>query len=730
MTVQADPLIARTLSDLKRRKVFRVAGAYGVVAWLLIEVTSVVLPALRLPEWTVTAVVICALAGFPVTLLLAWLFDLTSEGVVRTRPVAEGAAEVRRVARRGIDFVVIGVLLVIIAYLLFHQGSSMSRPMIGQSIAVLPFVDLSESGDNEYFSDGISEELLNSLVGIEGLRVAARTSSFAFKGRQEDVRVIGEKLNVGTVLEGSVRRAGDQVRIAAQLVDVRDGFPIWSETYSRRLDDIFAIQGEIARSIAEALKLELTGQRSAGQQGGPTGSIEAYDLYLLGRHHWHRRTPESLRRALDMFQQAVERDPEFALAHTGMADTYLLLDGYGDLSTEEAVAWAEPSVTRALALDADLAEAHASLGLLRLNQGDGVSAERALRRAIELNPNSSMAHMWLGLVLDGTTGPLDSTEEFRRAYQLDPLHPVVNQNLVRAYASVGRLEDAQQLLLAMTETDPVNPAVFPGLARLNRSYGRLDQAVQWALRGTREPSPAGSQLELALALLELGDMQRAEEVLDTAERNTPGKIDVAWARVQLYLAAGQIDELGYLGDSLVDDDASGKHEAAIRVLKGLAAILSGDPRRGVDDLQVGLEKVEGYGMDMPDGIGWRLVLAYGYGLLGKEALARESLTMALERTREARLSGWAIPRLAAWEAVALNMAGRSREAYDSLDAAVASGWRGYGTIRYFPPAADLFAAPGAQVAVAQVKGDLARMAANIAGLDAGQAKTSGRIPGG
>ncbi|MGD9292335.1 MAG: FlgO family outer membrane protein, partial [Gammaproteobacteria bacterium] len=259
MNSSKESVLSPMVRDLKRRKVFRVIAAYGVIAWLLIEVSSVVLPALRAPDWTVTAVVVAAMAGFPITLLLAWVFDLTPRGVVRTAPAPERASEVHKVARVGIDLIVIGVLLAIIAYLVAQQGIFGPQGAGQQSIAVLPFVDVSEAGDNEYFSDGISEELLNSLVGIDGLRVAARTSSFAFKGRQEDVRAIGEKLNVQTVLEGSVRRAGDQVRITANLIDVNDGFPIWSATYNRRLDDIFAIQDEIARSIVEALRLELVG---------------------------------------------------------------------------------------------------------------------------------------------------------------------------------------------------------------------------------------------------------------------------------------------------------------------------------------------------------------------------------------------------------------------------------------------------------------------------------------
>jgi len=338
------------VDDLRRRKVFRVAAGYAIVAWVAVEVSSVVVPALRLPEWVITAIVVAALAGFPITVLLAWIFDLSSGGVVRTRPSGAGHPAALRVAaqRGGVVLVVAGVMAGS-GYLAWEAGL-LAGPGKEQSIAVLPFVDLSEGHDSEYFSDGIAEELLNSLVGMDGLRVAARTSSFAFKGRQEDVREIGRQLNVRTVLEGSVRRSGNRVRITAQLIDVDNGFHLWSSTYDRELDDIFRIQDEIAHNIAGALKLELIGDTVPAMAGRDV-DIRAYDLYLLGRHHWHQRTEESLDRALELFQEAAGLDPEFALAHTGIADAWLLLAGYGDVDPDEAARRAETAVARALALE-------------------------------------------------------------------------------------------------------------------------------------------------------------------------------------------------------------------------------------------------------------------------------------------------------------------------------------------------------------------------------------------
>lgn len=714
-----DTLIGRALADLRRRKVFRVAAGYAVVAWLVIEVASVLIPALRLPEWLMSALVITGLAGFPVTLLLAWLFDLTPEGVVRTRPVADGASEVHRVARRGIDFVVIGVLLAIIAYLVVGQGLPAQLGGRGQSIAVLPFVDLSEGGDNEYFSDGISEELLNSLVGIDGLRVAARTSSFAFKGRNEDIRRIGEQLNVRTVLEGSVRRAGDQVRITAQLINVDDGFQIWSDTYERRLDDIFAIQDEIARSIVDALKLKLVGEHRRPTVAAATADIRAYDLYLLGRHHWHERSEESLERALELFQQAIDIDPDFALAYTGVADTYLLLDGYGDLTTEDAMSRAEPAVARALSLDGSLAEAYASLGLLRLNQDDLTAAELALRSAINLNPNYSMAHMWLGLVLDRVNGPLLAREAYRNARRLDPLHPVINRNLANAYVSTGQPDAAERILEALIDAAPSEPAVFFMMSRMHRLYGRLDESARWAWWGSVHDEDGINHLALALALTALGDFERAARYLDEADRRMPGKLDTAAARMGLYVAEGRYEELLALSSALERDGESGDEKAWLGglVLGGMAESLAGDAQAGAERLERALDAAERMGVDPDDRLGLHALLAYVRRELGQAREAEAVVENALALVAQSREAGWSEPQINAWHAVLLHMQGDLDGAREAFRAAVDSGWRDYFVHARFPPVRELFADPELGSTIGFLREEIGRMADAVADLE-------------
>jgi len=365
--------------ELKRRNVARAGVAYAIVAWLLVEIASTVLPTFGTPEWVLKAFTFLVFLGLPLVLLFAWAFELTPEGLKRTEDVPVDSSITPSTGRK-LDFVIIGVLAVAVVFLaITHDwGDQESGPEqiavsgdVQQSIAVLPFANMSSDKENEYFSDGLSETLLHMLAQIKDLRVAARTSSFQFKGYTGDVADIGKQLKVATVLEGSVRKAGDTVRVTAQLINVDDGYHLWSGTYDRKLEDIFAIQDEIASQVVEALKVTLLEEEVERLAQPATVNVDAYNLYLLGRHFFHQRTEETLLQAKDYFQDAIEADPDYALAHTGLADTYMLLEDspstYGRLSRREVRGKAGAAVERALALDSQLAEAHASKGLLFLN---------------------------------------------------------------------------------------------------------------------------------------------------------------------------------------------------------------------------------------------------------------------------------------------------------------------------------------------------------------------------
>jgi adenylate cyclase len=425
-------------AEMKRRRVGKVAIAYGAVAWAVTEASSVVLPALRVPEWAMTLIVVFLLIGFPIAMVLAWIFDVSPDGIQRTEPLPEMSGPSMRLRLRAAYGIAVLVAMAGLGYLLYERG--LGRAHAGEphsSIAVLPFTNLSGDASKDYFSDGMSEELLNLLARVPGLQVAARTSAFAYKGRNVDIREVGKELGVETVLEGSVRQVGDQVRITAQLIDAESGFHLWSETYDRRMKDIFAVQDEIAQAIVDRLKIQLAPeeQQLAQREKAPTQNLEAYELYLQARAIWKRRGEENLRRAVELYQQALSRDPSFARAHAGLASAYVVLPGYTQEADDEEqyLRMAEQSARQALALDPKIGEAHAVLAQINSSRGNLLDAESGFFFAISLEPNEPTPHHWYSILLQ-KVGRLDAAlAQARRAYELDPDSPILALNLANTY---------------------------------------------------------------------------------------------------------------------------------------------------------------------------------------------------------------------------------------------------------------------------------------------------------
>jgi serine/threonine-protein kinase len=331
-----------------------------------------------------------------------------------------------------------------------HDGEDQA----GESIAVLPFVNMSSDEENEYFSDGMTEELIHALTKVDGLRVASRTSAFAFKGKDADAREIGRKLNVTTLLEGSVRKAGNKLRVAAQLIKVADGYHIWSETFERDLKDVFAVQDDIANRIVETLKLTLLGERKS-LVVPPTVNVEAYNDYLRGRFHWNKRSEEALQRGIGCFGDAVRVDPHFALAYVGLADSYIVLGGYGYLPTRDAYTRAKAEAIKALEIDEDLAEAHTSLAYVRtFYDWDWAAADKAFRRAIELNPHYPTARQWYGQYLASLGRFDEAVATLRRALQLDPLSLPICASMGRALYYARRFDEAISQCRSALEMEP------------------------------------------------------------------------------------------------------------------------------------------------------------------------------------------------------------------------------------------------------------------------------------
>jgi len=434
------------LAEIKRRRVGKVAIAYGAVAWAVTEAASVVLPALYVPEWAMTFLVIFLLVGFPIAMVLAWVFDVSSDGIQRTEPLPGAPSQMRFRTRAAFGAAVL-VAMTGLGYLLYERGLGRAEAAGSHSsIAVLPFTNLSGDASKDYFSDGMSEELLNLLARVPGLQVAARTSAFAYKGRNVDIREVGRELGVETVLEGSVRQSGDQVRITAQLIDTESGFHIWSETYDRRMADIFAVQDEIATAIVDKLKIELAPkeQQLAQRETAPTQNVEAYEFYLQARAIWKRRGEDNLKRAIELYQSALARDPGFARAHAALASAYVVLPGYtaADGDEEQYLQMAEQSARQALALDPKIGEAHAVLAQINAERGNLLDAESGFFFAISLEPNEPTPHQWYSILLQ-KVGRLDAAlEQARRAYELDPSAPVLALNLANIYLMRGEDEQA------------------------------------------------------------------------------------------------------------------------------------------------------------------------------------------------------------------------------------------------------------------------------------------------
>jgi serine/threonine-protein kinase len=362
------------------------------------------------------------------------------------------------------------------------------------ALAVLPFVNMSADPENEFFSDGMTEELINALTRVDGLRVASRTSAFAFKGRDLDVREIGQRLNVTAVLEGSVRRAGNRLRVTAQLINAADGYHLWSDTYDRQLADVFEVQDELSRSIVGTLRPRLSGGRAAASAAtisGPlvvpaTTSLEAYTAYLRGRFYWNMRTLDGYRKGIDCFESALARDPDFALPYTGIADCWAMLgfDYFGGVPAAEGMPRARAAARRALELDETLAEAHSPLGVTSmLYDWDWTEAERRFRRALELKPDYVPALLWYSLFLTVMSRHDESLAHIRRAAEIEPLAMIVHQGVARSLHYAGRDEEAVEHCLRLLEMDPGFVTAYETIVRPLCVLGRVAEAEAYAREG-------------------------------------------------------------------------------------------------------------------------------------------------------------------------------------------------------------------------------------------------------
>src|SRR5207253_1255407 len=418
-------------AELKRRNVYKVAVAYAVVAWLLVQIATQVFPFFEIPNWAVRLVVLVLIAGFPVALVCSWAFEITREGIVRESEIESGKSITHHTGRKIVALTI--VLAVVATGLLIFQfvrprsTSPSAATISNKSIAVLPFDNLSGDPQNAYFSEGVQDEILTRLAKIAELKVISRTSTQRFKSAPNDLRQIAQQLGVENILEGSVQKANDQVRVNVQLINALTDAHLWADTYDRKLTDIFAVETEIAKAIADTLQAKLTGSEQHVIAARPTESTEAHELYLKGRYFWNKRTGNDLKKSIDYFQQAIAVDPNYALAYAGVADAYVWLPGYTAGTPRDCYPKAKAAATKALELDDTLAEAHTTLALaIWLYDFDSAQAIREFQRAIELNPNYAIAHQQYGNNTLAALGRFDDAiVEGKRAVELDPLSLVI-----------------------------------------------------------------------------------------------------------------------------------------------------------------------------------------------------------------------------------------------------------------------------------------------------------------
>jgi len=483
------------VSELKRRNVIRVAIAYAVVAWLLIEISATTFPMLRLPEWTATFVTVLMIIGFPLALIFAWAYELTPEGVKRDTGVGAASPPQPRAAK---------------------SGTALSSDL--KSIAVLPFENMSREEANEPFTIGLHDDLLTHISKIRSIKTISRTSVSQYRGTTKTIPQIAEQLGVRTVLEGGVQRAGDRVRINAQLIDARTDEHLWAESYDRQLTvaDIFAIQSEIATAIAEALKATLSPEEHERLETAPTENLAAYDAYLLGRQRMTKRTSIALAEAVDYFQQAIEIDPDFALAYVGLAESYELQGDYSGIAQDEMFAKAEIAIGKALELDDRLGEAHASLGRIKTFTGDFEGAEPAFQRALKLNSNYATAHDWYAILL-GRSGRLpEALAQIKRGLKLDPLSGIINHDMGCILSALGRFDESLAQFEKVIEIDPAFPTAYWHIGQLySAAFGRLDKAVVWHRKGIYlDPGNPEIPASLSMVYLDVGDDVKAKYWVD------------------------------------------------------------------------------------------------------------------------------------------------------------------------------------------------------------------------
>lgn len=590
--MQATGWLQNLYEELKRRRVIRVATLYVVALWPLIQIADILSPALGLPDSSMRFLLFIFIGGFPIVLILAWLFNLNTHGVIRVTGSDSAAAdEEHALIGKNTEYIIVGALVVVALVLFVIQGSvtpftdpsdtttssqpASTAPGNIRSIAVLPFAIFSENLQDRFFADGLTEELINVLSRVRNLRVIARTSSFAYRGVSKNIQIIGKELNVGTILEGSVRRndIDDTVRVTAQLIDVASGTHLWSQTFEKEFRDIFKIQDEIAASVVHHLKVTLLGDETEKIKSRASASPEAMVAHSMGRTELTKRTKTALQDAIRFFGKAIELDADYADAYSGLADAYTLLLNYGDQSMEAHLAKAQEAVDKALELDPTLGSAWASQGLIYMHQHTKKEdARAALKKAMELNPSYAMAYMWYGSLADSRD---ERNELHREAFELDPRSPVAGYNVANNLLEEGREAEAMDVFSKIVEADPYYPGAYKLVAGINAYRGRLDEAILQYKKVYDLEEGIETASRIAKLYIDLGDFVHADFWIDAANQLVPGadNAELTWLKIASYVARGEQEKAEAILKSMME--VSG-NDAGLFYDASYAAFLLGD----------------------------------------------------------------------------------------------------------------------------------------------------------
>lgn len=696
--------------ELKRRRVIRTGTIYVVLAWPIIQIVDILSPALALSDVTIRYVLIAFAIGLPVSLALSWLFDFRRGHVVKAgAETTEGPTGSTGFAIAISFFIVIGVLLYFQAQ---DEPVAMAPVASERSIAVLPFVPFSKEAEDEYFADGLTEELLNVLSKIEGLDVIARTTSFAYKGVSKPVDVIGQELEVGTILEGSVRRSDtdNRIRITAQLIDVESGTHLWSQNFDREFRGVLEIQDDIARAVADELELRLVA-------GADSSNARPERAVALARGHSELayRTRDGVMNAIAFFRDAVEQDPSYLLSHTALAKAYVLGIDYADLARDEMIGRAERSLALAEAIDPDAADVHATRGLIDMFQAEIPAARASFEQALARNPSDAMATMWYATV---NADPAVRRQYYQRAFELDPKSPVTGFNYANELMAAGQEADAMLIFGRIIEADPLYPAAYTLVGDLNRFRGRLDESlIHYERAYSLDPNPV-TALQIASLNIDLGEHDVARDWLEIAgqARNVAG--DFEWVEIGSLVARGDPaaaqDRLEAIREETPDGTALGfarQHLAAYYLEDYETTVSAYESLRALD---TGLQLSRGPGVPTAD-----IAAAHAYQQLGDGARAA-ALLDAAEATLVDAIAVQPRVHPGVWFALAqvMTLKGNADAALGHLQRAVDEGFSVHWLVSVEPIFAPLYDRLEFKTILARLEASLAMMRDRMR-LDAG-----------